>query len=76
MAEEKQLKPLSERAKYRLKVAAGLLRSRGQKFNFPRDEFYPKLELFIRGMPSKDKDELRGLVDWVEEYDNASIETK
>ena len=74
MAEEKQSKPLSDRAKYRLKVAAGLLRSKGQKFNFSREEFYPRLELFVRGMPAKEKQELREMVDWVEEYDNASIE--
>jgi hypothetical protein len=38
-------KPLTARAKQRLRLLAGLLRSRGQKFDMPRDQFYEEIQL-------------------------------
>lgn len=62
------MQPLSERAKKRLRIAAGFLRARG--FDFPKEgDFYGSV---LRALAEQsDKDELRELVDWVEQYDDA-----
>ncbi len=60
---------LSERAKNRLKIAAGFLRRRG--IGFPKEgNFYGAVLQSLEAQP--DKGELKTLVDWVEAYDKAS----
>lgn len=61
-------KPLTDRAKARLKIAAGFLRQRGVQFPKTGD-FYGLVIKSLNEQP--DRDELRGIVDWVEEYDAA-----
>lgn len=62
------MQPLSDRAKKRLRIAANFLRVRG--IQFPKDgDFYGSVLSALDEQP--DRDELRGLVDWVEQYDDA-----
>lgn len=62
-------KVLSERAKYRLRAAAALLRSEGSSFNCPRDQFYAELQSILAGLREDKRAELKAMVDWIEEYD-------
>lgn len=64
-------RPLSERAKHRLKIAAGLLRGMGRKLDFPRDEFYERIQAELAALPDAERDHLKQLTDWVEQYDRA-----
>lgn len=65
-------KPLTDRAKFRLKVAAGLLRSEGVKFDCPRDQFYESIQATLAELPEEKRASLRELVDWIEDYERAS----
>ncbi|QQC67878.1 hypothetical protein [Paraburkholderia ginsengisoli] len=67
------MKPLSERAKKRLRIAAGLLRKQGVRFAKDGD-FYGLVMKAIESHAAKDQ--LRELVDWVEAYDAASDSEK
>lgn len=74
-------KELSERAKARLKIAAGLLRGTGKgKKELPisREGFYPGIQGLINALPPDEKQQLKDCTDWVEKYDNAyaSISTQ
>lgn len=67
---------LSERAKHRLKLAAGLLRGenkgKGRKpapLPFSRETFYLDIVKFISELPVEKRDHLKSLVDWAEAYD-------
>ena len=62
-------RPLSWRAKYRLRLAAGLLRADGSRFDMPRQQFYEQMTLALERMPESDRERLRALVDWVEAFD-------
>ncbi|MFP3709697.1 hypothetical protein SB783_37420 [Paraburkholderia sp. SIMBA_009] len=65
------MQPLSERAKKRLRIAAGFLRARG--IEFPKEgDFYGTVLRALDEQP--DKGNLRELVDWVEQYDDAEAE--
>lgn len=64
-------KALSDRAKHRLRLAAGLLRAQGTSFECPRDQFYDKVQEVLAGLPAEKQAALRELVDWVEDYDRA-----
>lgn len=66
-----ETKALSERAKYRLRLAAATLRSRGQKLNFPREEFYERIQEIIASLSAEEQASLKGIVDWTEDYDRA-----
>lgn len=61
---------LSDRAKLRLRIVAGLLRGSGQKLDFPRAEFYDRIQLLLREMDQTESARLKGLTDWVEDYTN------
>lgn len=61
-------KLLSDRAKHRLRVAAGLLRADGVKFDVPRDQFYETIQRVLSELPPDRQSALRSLVDWVEDY--------
>lgn len=68
------MKPLSERAKHRLRLAAGLLRGTGpgsKDLGLSRDGFYDGVQSLIASLPMERQTELKELVDWVESYDNA-----
>ena len=59
---------LSDRAKERLKLLAGLLRGKGQKFTMPRDQFYDEVQAVVKALPQLRQLELKELVDWLEDY--------
>jgi hypothetical protein len=62
------MQTFSDRAKKRLKIAANMLRTRGVEF--PKNgDFYGDVLRTLETQP--DKDELRALVDWIEDYDRA-----
>jgi hypothetical protein len=60
---------LGWRAKYRLRLAAGLLRAEGHRFEIPRDQFYEHIALVLERLPEPDRNRLKGLVDWIEAFD-------
>ena len=69
---------LSERAKARLGAAARLLRNDPQVFGLPRtwklDDragYYEGVQAAIAALEKAEQDRLRGMVDWVEEYERA-----
>jgi len=66
-------KPLTERAKQRLRLLAGLLRTRGQKFDMPRDQFYDEIQAAEAALPKERQSELKSLVDWLEDYERAEL---
>ena len=68
-------KPLSERGKLRLRIAAGLLRGMGRKLSFPREQFYDEIQAVLSALPAPEQAELKGLVDWVESYDRAETQS-
>lgn len=63
-------KELSDRAKLRLRLAAGLLRGMGKKLDMPRTEFYSSLQKILADLESTERDKLKGLTDWLEDYSN------
>lgn len=60
---------LSERGKLRLRIAAGLLRAEGVRFDVPRDQFYETIQRVLSDLDPERQARLKGLVDWVEDYD-------
>ena len=62
---------LSARAKLRLRLLAGLLRSGGQKFDVPRERFYDEIQAAAAALPPDRQAHLKSLVDWLEEYEIA-----
>lgn len=63
------IKALTPRGKYRLRLAAGLLRARGKRFEMPRDLFYDAIAQEIASLSNAERSDLKALVDWVEAYD-------
>ena len=57
---------LPERAKARLKIAAALLRKRG--YHFDGEDFYQEVLNALNALPAADRQGLRDMVDWVEDY--------
>lgn len=66
-------KLLSDRAKHRLRIAAGLLRADGVKFDVPRDQFYETIQRVLSELAPDRQSALRSLVDWVEDYCRAEV---
>ena len=62
---------LSARAKLRLRLLAGLLRSGGQKFDMRRERFYDEIQAAAAALPPDRQAHLKSLVDWLEEYELA-----
>lgn len=65
---------MPERAKYRLRIAAAFERARGVQLNVPREQFYPAMAEHLQSLDVDRREWLRGLVDWVEEYDLAEAQ--
>lgn len=66
---------LSERAKKRLKIAAGLLRGGGRRardLGLSRDGFYEGIQSLISTLSDDERKNLKELTDWVEAYDQAT----
>jgi hypothetical protein len=60
---------LGSRAKYRLRLAAGLLRAQGHRFDIPREQFYEHIAIVLERLPAAEREWLKALVDWVEAFD-------
>lgn len=67
-------KPLSDRAKSRLKLAASFLRSAGHQFP-PNGDFYGQVVDKLAMMSDHDRAMLKECVDWVEDYNRAEAQT-
>lgn len=65
---------LSDRGKHRLKLAAGLLRGSGQKLDWPREDFYDKIQEHLATLAGERQNDLKAQVDWVEEYERVEAE--
>lgn len=66
-------KALTERAKHRLRIVAGLLRGVGRgaiNLNIPRETFYESIQERIATLTPEQREHLKELTDWVEEFDN------
>lgn len=59
----------THRAKHRLRIAARFLRQAGQRFN--EGNFYDAVIRSIAQLNPSDRETLRELVDWVEEFELA-----
>lgn len=64
----------TERAKYRLRVAAAFVRAGGVQLDVPREQFYPAMTMYLQTLTDDRREWLRGLVDWVEDYDQAEAQ--
>lgn len=64
---------LSARAKQRLRLLAGLLRARGGQLNMPREQFYDEIQVLVSALPPERQVELKSMVDWLEDYENAEV---
>lgn len=62
---------LGERAKRRLRLAAGLLRGSGYRFDCPRAQFYDVVGVVVRELAPEAMARLRSDVDWLEAYELA-----
>lgn len=62
---------LSDRAKRRLQLLAGLLRSGGMTFDMPRDRFYDEVQKAAAGLSVERQAELKETVNWLEDYERA-----
>jgi hypothetical protein len=62
---------LSERAKHRLRIAGRFLRRSDHKFD--GGNFYNKILGTIELIDETDRKYLKGIVDWVEEYENIEV---
>ena len=65
-------RPLSQRAKHRLEIAAGLLRGMGREVDFPREQFYDSVQQILTTLTDQERVTLKELTDWVEDYDRGS----
>jgi hypothetical protein len=71
-------KPLSDRAKARLKIAAQLMRHEPQMFGLAKSwklddthGFFEGVEVATTSLNADHRRHLKSLVDWVEEYDSS-----
>lgn len=62
---------LGERAKHRLRLAAGLLRGVGYRFECPRSQFYAVIASAVAELSPEARERLRSDVDWLEAYERA-----
>lgn len=58
---------ISDRGKYRLRLAARFLRQEGHRFDGAN--FYTMVIKAISGLDQEAHEHLRGLIDWIEEYE-------
>lgn len=72
MSDTKPHKPLSERAKHRLRIAARFMRQEG--YRFVDSGFYEEVLGRIASLDEGQQMRLRNLVDWIEAYEIAELE--
>lgn len=62
---------LSDRAKLRLRLAAGLISGPKKTLKLDRKNFYPQMLEVLRKMSAAEQAEIKELVDWLEDYEKA-----
>jgi len=62
----------SDRAKLRLRLAAGLIGGQGRTLKLDRANFYPEMLEVIKRQTPEQRDSIKNLVDWLEDYENAA----
>jgi len=62
----------SDRAKLRLRLAAGLIGGEGHTLKLDRTNFYPEMIRVIEQQPPEERERIKELVDWLEDYENAA----
>ena len=60
---------LSDRAKYRLRLAAAALRAKGHQLDGPRESFYDDVQRVLAALPAEDREHVKQMVDWTEAFD-------
>ncbi len=65
------MKILSDRAKLRLRLAAGLIGGPNKTLKLDRKNFYPQIIEILAKMPNEEQEKLKEFVDWLEDYENA-----
>ncbi|QBC45868.1 hypothetical protein [Iodobacter fluviatilis] len=64
----------SERAKKRLRIVSKFFKPLKIEFKAARDEFYPAVVEKVKALDEETREALRGLTDWVEEYEREEAE--
>lgn len=62
----------TERAKLRLRLAAGLIGGQGHTLKLDRANFYPEMREVIERQTPEQRDGIKELVDWLEDYEHAA----
>ncbi len=62
----------TDRAKLRLRLAAGLIGGQGRMLKLDRTNFYPEMLEVIERQTPEQRDSIKTLVDWLEDYENAA----
>lgn len=62
----------TDRAKLRLRLAAGLIGREGRTLKLDRANFYPEMLKVLESQTPAERDRIKGLVDWLEDYENAA----
>ncbi|BBL36003.1 hypothetical protein Nstercoris_02282 (plasmid) [Nitrosomonas stercoris] len=60
----------TERAKLRLRLAAGLIGGRERTLKLNRANFYPEMLEVIKRQTPERREYIKSLVDWLEDYEN------
>jgi len=63
---------LSNRAKLRLRLAAGLIGGPNKTLKLDRKNFYPQMIDYLKKMSDEEKNKLKEYVDWLEDFENAT----
>lgn len=61
----------NDRAKLRLRLAAGLIGGEGRTLKLDRANFYPEMLKVVESQTPEQRETLKELVDWLEDYDQA-----
>lgn len=62
----------TDRAKLRLRLAAGLIGGEGRTLKLDRANFYPEMLKVIEEQNAEQREQIKQLVDWLEDYENAA----
>jgi len=62
---------LNDRAKLRLRLAAGLIGGPEKTLKLDRKNFYPQMLDLLAKMPQDEQIKIKELVDWLEDFENA-----
>ncbi|SFU33980.1 hypothetical protein SAMN05216339_101420 [Nitrosomonas eutropha] len=68
---EKKDQKFTDRAKLRLRLAAGLIGGQGRTLKLDRANFYPEMLEVIERQTPEQREYIKSLVDWLEDYENA-----